>query len=206
MTLKEYIDTQVLPLYDDFDEAHQRDHALTVLSESMALASHYDVNPDMVYAIAIYHDTGLKVDRKTHHMESGRIVREDSELRQWFSEEEIEIMAQAVEDHRASSDHEPRSIYGRIVAEADRNIDINTIITRTVQYGLAHYPELNREGHMQRTIEHLDAKYSRHGYLKLWIPGSKNEVRLHELWALIEDRERLIELVDNILTQTSPAL
>lgn len=203
MTLREYIDNHILPLYDGFDKAHQREHALTVLHESMRLAERYDVVLDMVYAIAIYHDTGLHVGRKTHHLESGRIVREDKALRQWFSEEQIEIMAEAVEDHRASADHEPRSIYGRIVAEADRNIDIHTIIARTVQYGLAHYPELDRTGHIQRALEHIDAKYSRHGYLKLWIPGSKNEARLHQLWDLIDDRQRLIALIEQHLSDNT---
>ena len=145
----------------------------------------------MVFAIAAYHDTGLEVDRKTHHLESGRIVRSDLNLRRWFSEEQIEVMARAVEDHRASSDHEPRSIYGKIVAEADRQIDPDTIIRRTVQYGLSHYPELDREGHWERTLEHLLEKYAEGGYLRLWIPESSNAQRLKELQVLIKDRKAL---------------
>lgn len=110
-------------------------------------------------------------------------------------------MAQAVEDHRASATHEPRSIYGRIVAEADRNIDIDVIITRTLQYGLAHYPQLNAEGHIQRALQHLHEKYSHTGYLKLWIPGSKNERELHRLWDLIDDEDTLRRrLADRLAT------
>lgn len=194
--LKEYISEEILPRYDHFDKAHQRNHAATVISNSMLLASHYNVSEDMVYAIAAYHDTGLAVDRKTHHLVSGTIIREDKRLREWFTEDEIETMAQAVEDHRASSDHEPRSIYGRIVAEADRNIEIETIIRRTIQYGLSHYPELDKEGNWQRTLEHLAEKYDTGGYLKLWIPESPNHQRLEELRKIIHDRVRLREIFE----------
>lgn len=196
--LKTYIEQHILPIYQGFDTAHRRDHADKVIRESLVLAKDYDVNEDMVYAIAAYHDTGLTKDRKTHHLVSGQIVRADMNLRQWFDEEQIETMAQAVEDHRASADHAPRSIYGRIVAEADRNIDPLVILTRTVQYGLSHYPELNKAGHIERTLQHLDEKYSPHGYLKLWIPGSKNEQKLHELWSMMEDSERLKGMIEDI--------
>lgn len=196
--LKQYIEEHILPLYDGFDAAHRRDHADTVISESLTLAKAYEVNPDMIYAIAAYHDTGLTKDRKTHHLVSGEIIRGDRQLARWFTQEQIEQMAEAVEDHRASSDHEPRSIYGRIVAEADRSIDALTILTRTVQYGLAHYPELDKKGHIQRTLDHLDEKYSPHGYLKLWIPGSRNEQKLHELWRLMENQEQLFSIIEEI--------
>lgn len=196
--MKKYIEENIIPRYDSFDAAHRRDHVMYVISQSLELARYYDVNEDMVYAIAAYHDTGLEVDRKTHHLESGRIVRQDSKLRQWFTPEQIEVMAQAVEDHRASSDHQPRSIYGKIVAEADRQIDEETIIRRTVQYGLSHYPELDREGHWERTLEHLLEKYAEGGYLRLWIPESPNAARLRELQEKIKDRQALRALFETI--------
>lgn len=197
-SLKKYIDTEILPRYEQFDAAHRRDHAEMVIHQSMALAHHYEVVEDMVYAIAAYHDTGLAVDRKTHHIESGRVIREDKRLREWFTPEQIETIAQAAEDHRASSDHEPRSIYGKIVAEADRLIDIDTILTRTIQYGFAHYPELSREQHIQRAIDHLHEKYAEGGYLKLWIPESPNAARLRELWVLIRREDELRQRVEKV--------
>ena len=121
-SLREYLETTILPLYDGFDAAHQRGHVDMVIKQSMAIASCLNVDMNMVYAIAAYHDTGLTADRKTHHLVSGKIVREDMWLRKWFSEEQIEIMAQACEDHRASSDHEPRSIYGKIVIIKDEQL------------------------------------------------------------------------------------
>lgn len=196
MTIRQYIELEIIPRYDNFDAAHRRDHVEYVIAQSLKLAEHYDVDRDMVYVIAAYHDTGLAVDRKTHHLESGRIMRADRNLRQWFSEGQIETMARAVEDHRASSDHEPRSIYGKIVAEADRQIDPETIIRRTVQYGLSHYPELDREGHWQRMLDHLNEKYAEGGYLRLWIPESDNVGKLKELHEIIKDRDYLESLFD----------
>ena len=156
---------------------------------------------NMVYVVAAYHDTGLAVDRKTHHLESGKIVRNDLKLKQWFTPEQIETMAQAVEDHRASNKNEPRSIYGKIVAEADRQIDGMTILRRTIQFGLSHYPELDQEGHWERTLEHLHEKYAEGGYLRLWIPESPNAIRLREFQSMIKDEVLLRKHFDKIYSE-----
>jgi uncharacterized protein len=190
-TLREYIEERIIPMYDRFDAGHGREHVRAVVTEALRLARFYDANEDMVYTAAAYHDTGLVVDRKTHHLESGRIIRVDRELRRWFSEDEIEVIAQAAEDHRASSDHEPRSIYGRIIAEADRQIIPESIILRTVQYGFKHYPELDKEGHWARLCEHMAEKYDVGGYLKLWIPESHNAQGLARLRDIIHEKNRL---------------
>ena len=189
--LKHYIEEEILPRYDHFDQAHQRDHALMVIQQSMEMAEKLDVDANMVYAIAAYHDTGLCEGRDRHHEVSAQIIRSDQKLRQWFDEEQIDTMADAAEDHRASAKHEPRTIYGRIVAEADRFIDPVTIVKRTIQYGLDHYPELNREEQYQRMVSHLKEKYGRNGYLKLWFPDSPNAARLEQLRQIIDDETSL---------------
>jgi uncharacterized protein len=188
-----YVERDILPRYDHFDAAHQRNHAEEVIARSLVLAKHYDVDENMVYAIAAYHDTGLCEGRDTHHLVSGRIIREDRKLREWFDEEQIETMAQAAEDHRASSGHEPRSIYGKIVAEADRLISPEKVIRRTIQFGLDHHPELDKEGQYQRFREHLLEKYSDTGYLRLWLPESENAPRLEELRRTIRDEKLMRE-------------
>ena len=199
-TLITYIEQEILPRYDHFDAAHQRNHAEEVITRSLALAEHYEVNINMVYAIAAYHDTGLCEGRDTHHLVAGRIIREDRKLRGWFTEDQIETMAQAAEDHRASSGHEPRSIYGKIVAEADRLITPEKVIRRTIQYGLDHYPELDKEGQYQRFRRHLLEKYSDTEYLRLWIPESDNAVRLEQLRQIIRDEKALREAFEHILS------
>lgn len=192
-TLQQYIENEILPRYDHFDAAHRRNHADDVIRRSIDLASHYDVYPDMVYVIAAFHDTGLCEGRDMHHLVSGRIIREDTFLKEHFTTDEIETMAQAAEDHRASKGSEPRSIYGKIVAEADRLIIPETVILRTIQFGLDHYSEYDKEDQYQRFHQHMMEKYADGGYLKLWLPESENAVKLEELRSIIRDETQLRE-------------
>lgn len=199
--LVRYIEEEVIPRYAFFDKAHQEDHVRKVIEESMNMSTHYDVDQNILYAAAAFHDTGLSEGRENHHLASGRIIREDSRLRKWFTESEIEIIAQATEDHRASNGTEPRSIYGRIVAEADRDIEPMRILRRTVQFGMEHYPELDKEGHWQRMCEHLAEKYDFGGYLKLYIPESANAAGLRRLRDIIHDPKRLRNIFENIFEE-----
>ena len=194
----EYVEREILPRYDGFDAAHRRDHVQMVIERSMTLARELGARVDMAYVIAAYHDTGLAVGRDVHHVESKRILLADSVLRQWFADGEIAIMADAVEDHRASSKQPPRTIYGRIVAEADRLIEPRTILRRTVQFGLKHYPELGKEQQYERFVEHLNEKYAPGGYMKLWFPESKNALQLRKLQSVICNEEQLRSLFENI--------
>ena len=192
--LKTFIEAEIIPLYETFDPAHQTNHVRTVIKESMILARQYDVNPNMVYTIAAFHDIGLKVDRETHHLVSGSILRNSPVLLRFFTVEEIETMAQATEDHRASIHYEPRSIYGKIVAEADRCIDKDVIVTRAIQYGLSHYPTLNKEEHFARFLDHMKEKYSEHGYIKIWLPGSTNAHKLKEFQQYLKNDKNIRDL------------
>lgn len=196
MQLKEYIESEILPRYEGYDSAHRLDHIGAVIRRSAALARGYDVDADMVYTIAAYHDIGICEGREFHHLSSARMMRGDKNLRQWFSEEQIEIMAQAVEDHRASAKSAPRSVYGRIVAEADRQIDADTIVRRTIEYGLDNYPELDRQGQFNRFKEHIEEKYARGGYLKIWIPGGENDLKLKAFQSEIEKPGMLEKMFD----------
>ena len=185
LDLVEFIETQILPQYAQFDRAHNMEHVTRVIRRSLELAAQTGADVDMVYAIAAYHDLGMSGPRAVHHITGGRILSEDRRLRRWFNEEQLRIMREAVEDHRASASRAPRSIYGKIVAEADRDISPETVFRRTVQFGLANYPEMNREEHWQRFREHMDNKYSANGYIRLWIPGSQNEKQLAGLRNII---------------------
>lgn len=201
MGFRDYIASEIIPQYAGFDKAHRVDHVLKVLAESLELSQYYDVNRMMVYVIAAYHDLGLCEGREFHHLVSGKILMSDTKLREWFPEEHILMMKEAVEDHRASNQHIPRSIYGKIVAEADRIINPDITLRRTVQYGLSHYPELDKERQYTRFLAHLKEKYAEGGYLKLWIPQSANAKRLQELRRLIADEEELHKVFENIYSQ-----
>lgn len=200
-SLVRYIEDEIIPRYAAFDKAHREDHARAVIERALAMGRNYPIDEDMLYTAAACHDLGLAVDRKTHHLESGKIIRADERLREWFTPDQVETIAQAAEDHRASATTPPRSIYGALVAEADRMIVPETIIRRTVQFGLSHYPELEKEGHWQRTLEHLHEKYAEGGYLHLLIPGSPNEAPLARLRAIIRDENHLRLLFDTIFAE-----
>lgn len=204
--LIDYVERHILPQYARFDKAHREDHARMVIGQSLALAERMpEAKVDMVYAVAAFHDLGLVNGRENHHTDSRKILLADVFLKKLFSQEEIRLMGDAVADHRASNRNKPRNIYGLIVAEADRFIDPETIIRRTVQYGLANYPELDREGHYQRTLSHLQEKYGPNGYLKIWIPWSDNAARLQELHRIIADEVRIRELFVRIFEEERQA-
>lgn len=200
----DYVESKIIPHYDAFDKAHRRDHARMVIRQSLRLADHMPaLDRDMVYVIAAFHDLGMVNGRERHHIDSAEILRKDAFVCGWFSPQQIEVMAEAVEDHRASGKAAPRSDYGLVVADADRFIDAETIIRRTIQYGLSNYPELDREGHYRRTLDHLTDKYGPDGYLSLRIPWSDNAARLKQLQAIIADEQRLHEIFDRIFAEES---
>lgn len=212
--LDRYVFEEVVPRYAGFDQAHREDHALTVISQALELADgleswlsehpeadavwHTPVDRNMLLAAAACHDLGLVNGRERHHLDSGVMIRVDERLREWFDEDQVEIIAQAAEDHRASGKLPPRSIYGMLVAEADRVIDGDTIIRRTIQFGQKHYPGLDRDGHVARAMEHLREKYGRGGYLRLWVPWSDNARRLSALQDVIADEGALQEAVERV--------
>ena len=193
LDLVEFIETQILPQYATFDRAHNLEHVTRVIRNSLELVKTTGADINMVYAIAAYHDVGMSGHRADHHLRGGKILAADARLKKWFTAEQIKIMKEAVEDHRASASRAPRSIYGKIVAEADRDIDSDTVFRRTVQFGLSNYPELDKEGHWKRFQEHMQNKYSKDGYIRLWIPNSPNARRLSALRDIIAQPVKLRE-------------
>ena len=203
LDLVEFIETQILPRYAEFDRAHNMEHVTRVIRSSLELVKTTGADPNMAYTIAAYHDLGMIGHRADHHLRGGKILAADARLKKWFSPEQIKIMKEAVEDHRASASRAPRSIYGKIVAEADRDIATETVIPRTVQFGLSNYPELDHEGHWKRFKEHMDNKYSKDGYIRLWIPNSPNARKLNELRELIARPDKLREAFERVFAEES---
>lgn len=198
LTLMEFVEKQILPRYTAFGESHGLYHVTRVIKNSLELARMLGADINMTYTIAAYHDLGMEGPRAIHHITSGKILTADARLKKWFSPEQIKIMREAVEDHRASASHAPRSIYGKIVAEADRDIDIDTVFTRAIQYGIEHDPDKDKEWQFKRFDSHMEEKYSNNGYIKLWIPHSPNEKKIKELRDIIVNKELLRQYFDKI--------
>ena len=198
LDLVEFVETNILPKYTEFDSAHNLEHVTRVIRNALELVRQTGADINMVYVIAAYHDLGMSGPRAVHHITGGRILATDARLKRWFSPEQIKIMKEAVEDHRASASHAPRSLYGKIIAEADRDIIPEVVFRRAIDYGLANYPELDREQQWKRFLQHTQEKYSAEGYIRLWIPGSQNERRLAELRAIIASPTLLRQHFDRL--------
>lgn len=198
LDLVEFVETNILPQYADFDKAHDLSHVTRVIRRSMDLVRKTGADINMVYVIAAYHDIGMSGPRAVHHITGGKILARDARLKKWFSPEQIKIMREAIEDHRASASHAPRSIYGKIVAEADRDLDPDIVFRRAVQFGLSNYPELDREHQWLRFRDHMNNKYSVNGYIRLWISGSDNERKLNEVREYITQPTELRKVFERI--------
>ena len=179
--IKSYVELNIIPIYRTFDKAHNLEHIGKVIANSLAIACDYEVDINKVYVIAAYHDIGLSQGREYHEKTSAAFLLSDTKLKEWFSDNDLVMMSQAVEDHRASNDYEPRSIYGKIISEADRDIEYLTILRRTIQYSLKNYPSYNIEQHFIRTYEHIRDKYGEGGYLKLWLNTELSRKNLQTL-------------------------
>ena len=199
-SLQQYVAENILPRYDGYDKAHSRRHIQSVIEQSMEIfrklsagqidgGRRYELNPDMVYAIAAYHDIGICEGRESHHLVSGRMLEADTALCRWFSPEQIHVMREAVEDHRSSNKSWPRSIYGRIVSEADKVIDFDTVFSRAILYARASCPEMTDEEIFHKSYGHLLDKYGDGGYMRLQFPDSPNAVRLADLREKLRDEE-----------------
>ena len=203
LDLVEFVETNILPQYAQFDSAHNMEHVTRVIRNALDLVRQTGADINMVYVIAAYHDLGMSGPRAIHHITGGKILASDARLKKWFSAEQINIMKEAVEDHRASASHAPRSLYGKIIAEADRDIIPDVVFSRTIAFGLANYPQLDYEQQWQRFREHMEQKYSAEGYIRLWIPGSPNEKRLAELRAIIASPDQLRRHFDRLYEQAA---
>ncbi len=181
MKLKQYLEEKILPCYDSYDKGHNREHILEVVRGAMELAQGREVNIEMVITSAYFHDLGLCEGREIHHLASAKILRNDLYINQYFTPAQIDIIAEAIEDHRASAKSNPRSIYGEILSSADRIIKLDTIIIRSYYHSEKHYPHFTFSEHIERMHNHISNKYGENGYLRVPILTENNRQELQNL-------------------------
>lgn len=192
--LKKYIEEKIFPEYNKNESGHGINHIKDVIKRSFDLVKEndLDVNIDMVYTIAAYHDIGHHIDSKTHEIISADIMSKDDNLKEFFNEEELKIIKEAIEDHRASAKDDPRSIYGRIVSSADRNNKVEDCLRRTYTYGKKLNPKATDEELFQRAYDVLQNKFGEDGYAKYYFKDSNYEKFLKEIRNLLEDKDNYI--------------
>lgn len=206
LDLMAFVETKILPKYNSLGKSHGMGHIKRVISHALELAEILGADADMAYVIAAYHDLGMGGPRAIHHITGGKILMADRRLTKWFSPTQLKIMKEAIEDHRASSSHTPRSIYGKIIAEADRELERDIVFKRAIMYGLEHYPELSKEEHWDRFQKHMIEKYSTEGYITLWIPNSPNQERLKEVRRIIDEPKELRMYFDRFFEEITAEL
>ncbi|MGD9901616.1 MAG: HD domain-containing protein [Spirochaetales bacterium] len=189
--IKNYIEKHILPIYDTFDKGHDSEHINEVIERSLRYAKNIDesLNIDMVYVVAAYHDYGMQIERKGHNFHSGKLLREDKNLKKWFNEEEIETMAQAVEDHSTSLNREPRSIYGKIVCDADKDDNLDRSLTRALEFCLSHFKDNSKEQHFEDTFKQMCLKYGDNQLVKFYLKDSQSEEYLRNIKALTKNKD-----------------
>jgi uncharacterized protein len=186
--LRQYIEREILPRYEKNDDGHQLSHIETVLRRSFELMTKnkLDLDYDMVYASVAWHDIGSHIDRKNHEKVSAELFMVDSTMPNFFDDNQRKIIKEAIEDHRASLDRAPRSLYGKLLSSADRNTDIETVFRRVHSYNVVFFPDMTVEEWVNRGYEHVDKKFGKNGYAKNYL--------------LDEDYERYLEQVDEALS------
>ena len=192
--LKTYIEENVFPEYDKNESGHGINHIKDVIKRSFELVKEnkLEVNMDMVYVIAAYHDIGHHIDSKTHEIVSADIMSKDKNLSKFFNKEELKTIKEAIEDHRASAKDDPRSIYGRIVSSADRNNKVEDCLRRTYTYGKKLNPNATDEELFLRAYDVLQNKFGEDGYAKFYFKDSRYEKFLKEIRELLKDKDKYI--------------
>ena len=200
LELKKYIETKIFPLYERNEPSHGIKHIHTVINRSLHIAKEYEVNKNIVYTVAAYHDLGHYINPKIHEKLSAEIFMKDDKIKKWFTEEEIQIIKEAIEDHRASSNHEPRSIYGKIVSTADRTIkSIDVCIKRAYTYYINNFPSIPKKEQIQKVYEHLNDKYGPNGYAKTYLYDEEFEFAKKKFIEALSNKDNFIKRIENVI-------
>ena len=192
--LIKYINENIKPMYKTFDKAHNLNHYKFVTENCVNYAKKLldngkNVDLEIAYVVGALHDVGIAQGREGHAKSSGKFVRSSVELKEFFDDETIEMIAQAVEDHSSHLEYEPRSIYGKIVADADRNNTVYLVFSRPTKYGLKHEPNLSRSEQIDRVYEFVQGKFGRTGYVKYWLDIDDTKKEQEAVWSMLDDEK-----------------
>lgn len=201
--LKEYIESTIFPEYELNDKGHNLVHINKVLDRSFEISKNYEVDENMLYAVVCYHDIACHIDRETHEILSAERLYKDSKLKQFFSDEQIEIMRDAVADHRASLNYEPRNIYGKILSSADRKVDIDDFMRASMGFQKSKEPNSTDDELIEHSYLIAIKKFGKNGYAvkKFYVKDEKYEKFLKELQDLIDNKPEFIKRAKIVLVK-----
>lgn len=194
--LVNYIEEKIYPEYSKNDAAHQIEHIQYVTKRSLKFAADNDADEEMVYVIAAYHDLGCAFGRSKHEIISAQMFLSNYFMREYFSDDKRRIIAEAIEDHRASCDHIPRSIYGKIISTADRDTNYANVIRRVWEYNANKYSKSSNREIAEFARKHIIEKFGKEGYArnKVYFPDTDFDTMCASLEAAVySDLDHFIE-------------
>ena len=187
--LVNYIEKNIIPLYEKNDFGHGINHIRYVLNRCLSFAKQFpSIDINMIYAIAAFHDIAHHIDKDNHERLSAEIFYKNNRMKNFFNDEQRIIIKEAIEDHRASLEYEPRSDYGKIISSADRSTQVDSILKRTHSYSMMHYPNLNIYQLLERSFLHMKSKYGYEGYAKNYCIDEDYEIFKKEVSRLLNNK------------------
>ena len=201
--IKEYITTKILPEYELNDKGHNLVHVNKVLERAFEISKKYEVDENILYVVVCFHDIACHINREKHEILSAERLYEDNQLKQFFSEEQIEVMRDAVADHRASLEYIPRNIYGKILSSADRKVDIEEFMRASMGFQKSKEPNSTDEELIEHSYLIAIKKFGKNGYAvkKFYVEDEKYEKFLKELQDLIDNKPEFIERAKKVLIE-----
>lgn len=184
-----YIEKEIFPIYKNNDSGHEIDHINYVINRCLRFKEQFDdININMLYTIAAFHDLAYRIDKDNHEILSAKIFFENNDMKHFFSDEERIIIKDAIEDHRASKKEEPRNVYGKIISSADRNTDIVSALKRTYSYTVKYYPDFSLEQLIDEGYNHIKDKFGETGYAKVYLKDDEYDQFKKEVNELLYDK------------------
>ena len=167
--LKEYVENNIIPLYENnyIGDGEDRINYVIKRSESIIKENDLKIDNDILYTAISYHDIRKSNNEKKHEIISAEIMFNDEFLNEYFSLEQRKIIKEAIEDQRANNDREPRNIYGKILSSASRNSSVEQCLKRSYSYGKKKNPNLTDEELFEGAYEALLNKFGENRIRKI---------------------------------------
>ncbi len=198
LELKDYVEKYILSQYDQNNVGgHGREHIETVTNRCFELIEEFNLNldPDMVYAIASFHDLGYRIEPDNHEDVSSIMFLDDEFMKSFFNDFQRRLIAEAIIDHRASLEYEARSDYGKLVSSADREISVENMLKRSILFQADKHSAENPTDLqvIDYSYKKLSSKYGKAGYAKMYYPDAKYLAYLETMQELLADKNKFVE-------------
>ncbi len=206
--LVEYVKTSIFPKYELNDKGHGIIHIIEVIRRSFELNENLklNLNKDMIFAIAAYHDLGKYINSDIHEKIAANMFIKDENMKKFFTVEQRKTIKEAIEDHRSSKEDNPRTKYGELISSADRNTRIEIVFIRSFFVGQERTPDINVEDYLDYTYKRLSKRYSVEEPENMFLEDDTYRQFLKDMRNLLKDEEKFKKLyceINHIKSRTN---